>query len=113
MADDPVAIGADCKRRTRETVRDGSRLEGIEGEVFMTPSQTPHQIVTLDQALDVAEALPDEQLEVLLEILQKRRLKRQRADFVARAKATSQAYKRGDLETISVTAFLKEVRAED
>jgi hypothetical protein len=79
----------------------------------MTPTQTPQQTVTLDQALDAAEALPDEQLESLLEILQKRRLERKRAEFVVRAKATSQAYRRGELETISAAAFLKEMRAED
>jgi hypothetical protein len=78
----------------------------------MTPSQTSHQTVTLDQALDVAEALPDDQLETLLEILQKRRLERRRAEFVARVKATSQAYRSGTLETTSAAAFLEELRAE-
>jgi hypothetical protein len=62
---DETTVSTELEKASRAGVDSGV----FEGEVFMTPTQTPQQPVTLDQALDAVESLTDEQPETLLEIL--------------------------------------------
>ena len=69
------------------------------------------QTVTLDEVLDVVEHLPRENWQTLVDIIQKRDLEQRRAALLADAKETSAAYRRGELETMSVKDFLEEINA--
>ena len=70
------------------------------------------QTVTLDEALDFVERLPQENWQTLVGIIQKRDLELRRSKMIEQAKETSAAYRRGELETSSINDFLEEISAK-
>jgi hypothetical protein len=67
--------------------------------------------VTLDEALDFVERLPQENWQTLVGIIQKRDLELRRTSMIAQAKETSAAYRHGELETSTLDEFLEELDA--
>ena len=55
------------------------------------------QTVTFDQALDIIEALPEQQQDSLLEILHKRRLEKRREAFIREVKESEHQYATGQV----------------
>jgi hypothetical protein len=65
--------------------------------------------VTLDEALDFVERLPQERWQTLVSIIQKRDLGIRRTQMIHQATATSKAYRRSELETGTLDEFLEEL----
>lgn len=55
------------------------------------------QTVTFDQALDIFEALPEQQQDSLLELLQKRRLEKRREAFIREVEESENQYATGQV----------------
>jgi hypothetical protein len=68
--------------------------------------------MTFDQLLDAVESLPHQQRLDLADIIRKRAWLDRRSEMIQQAQETSAAYRRGELETTSVEAFLREINAE-
>lgn len=67
------------------------------------------QTVTLDNALDVVEALPLEQQETLFEIWQKRKLETGRKKLLQEIEEGKAKFKRGELKPKTVAELMKDI----
>lgn len=67
-------------------------------------------MVTLDQALDAAMQLPSEQQEMLIQILQNRRIESQREEIAQNAKTSIAAFHSGQLKPHSAEKAIFELR---
>jgi hypothetical protein len=68
--------------------------------------------VTLDQALDVALQLPREQREMLVEILRRREIEARREEIARDARASIEAYRRGELKAEPVEDIIRRLRVD-
>lgn len=66
--------------------------------------------MTLDQVLTGAENLPDDEQEILAELLHKRRIENWRKETAAEAKKAAKAYRSGKLKAESVDAVIAQLR---
>lgn len=69
------------------------------------------QAVTLQEALDIVEALPEYQQEDLIQILQRRRLEHRREMLAKRVEEARAEYARGEVTRGSVEELMKELTA--
>jgi hypothetical protein len=65
--------------------------------------------VTLDKALETAMQLPPEQQDMLLDILQRRRIEARRREIAADAGDSLQAFRNGQFTTQSIGSILEEL----
>lgn len=65
--------------------------------------------VTLDQALDTAMQLSPEQQDILLDVLQKRRVEARRREIAADAQNSVQAFSDGQLRPQPLRSILEEL----
>lgn len=65
--------------------------------------------VTLQEALEVVESLPDDQQEDLIEIIRKRRLERRRESLIEDIKEAQAEYERGECRTGTVEDLMREI----
>ena len=65
--------------------------------------------VTLQEALEVVESLPDYQQEDLIEIIRKRRLERRREVLLENIKEAQAEYERGECRTGTVEDLMREI----
>ncbi|MBS4028610.1 MAG: hypothetical protein KGZ58_08225 [Ignavibacteriales bacterium] len=68
-------------------------------------------MVTLDFALNTAMQLPAEQKEMLVEILQKRRIEERRKEIAQNAKEAREAFHRGELKEETLEEALERLHA--
>jgi hypothetical protein len=68
------------------------------------------QTVTLDEALNIAERLPSQDLETFMEILKTRQNERWREEVRLAAMEAQAAYARGELKPKSVAEIMKGAR---
>lgn len=68
-------------------------------------------MVTLDYALDTAMQLPAEQKDMLVEILQKRRIAERRNEIAHNAKEAREAFHRGELKEETADELITRLRA--
>jgi hypothetical protein len=68
------------------------------------------QTVTLDEALDVVERLPSQDLETFMEILKARQNEHWRKEVRLAAIEAQAAYARGELQSKTVTQIMQEAR---
>lgn len=68
-----------------------------------------HSEVTLDKALETAMQLPPEQQDMLLDILQRRRIEARRREIAADAEDSLKAFRNGNLAPQSVNSILDEL----
>jgi hypothetical protein len=65
---------------------------------------------TLDQALEIATQLPIEQQEMLIDILQRRRIDQRREEIAVAAKAAIADFHAGKLQPQPLDAIIQELR---
>jgi hypothetical protein len=65
---------------------------------------------TLDQTLELAAQLPIEQQDMLIDILQRRRVDQRRAEIAASAKASIRDFHDGKLQPQPLDAIVQELR---
>jgi hypothetical protein len=65
--------------------------------------------VTLDQAIDAAMQLPPEQQEMLVEILQRRRIEARRREIAQYVEAARAAFHAGELKPQPVEVIIREL----
>lgn len=65
--------------------------------------------VTLDQTLEMAMQLPPEQQEMLVQILNRRRIEARREQMARDAEESIAAYRRGELKAQSVEEAIREL----
>ncbi len=64
---------------------------------------------TLEKAIEAAEELPTEQQDMLIEIMQKRRIERRRNEIFENAQISLTAFRRGELKPQSAAAAIEEL----
>lgn len=69
-------------------------------------------MTTLDQVLDVVMELPDEQQEMLLDIIQNRRLETRRKEIAEMARESLIAFHAGELKPQPVEDIIEKLRLE-
>ncbi|MFZ1640633.1 MAG: hypothetical protein WAV07_04185 [Candidatus Contendobacter sp.] len=69
-------------------------------------------MTTLDQVLDVVMELPDEQQEMLLDIIQHRRLETWRKEIAEMARESIAAFHAGELKPQPVGDIIEKLRIE-
>jgi hypothetical protein len=67
-------------------------------------------LITLDQALEIASQLPIEQQDMLIEILQRRRIELRRAEIATAATAAIADFHSGKLKPQPVDEIIHELR---
>lgn len=67
--------------------------------------------VTLDKALETAMQLPPEQQDMLLDILQRRRIEARRREIAGDAAESLQAFRTGQLTPQPIDSILEELHA--
>lgn len=67
-------------------------------------------LVTLDQALDTVLALPDEHQEMLVKIVSRRQIERQRHQIFKDALDSQTLFREGKLEALSAEQAIAELR---
>jgi hypothetical protein len=65
--------------------------------------------VTLDQVIDTALQLPPEQQDMLVEILQKRRIETRRQEIAADARKSTAAFRKGKLKAQSAEEVIADL----
>ncbi len=65
---------------------------------------------TLEKVIEVAEELPTEQQDMLIEIMQKRRIEQRRSEIAEDAQLSLAAFRRGELKPESAEAAIMELR---
>jgi len=65
---------------------------------------------TLEKVIEVAEELPAEQQDMLIEIMQKRRIERRRSEIYEDAQLSLAAFRRGELQPQPAVTVIKELR---
>ncbi len=68
-------------------------------------------VTTLDEALDMVETLPDEQQEMLIDILRKRRIEKWRKEMAEEARKDIEDFHAGKLKEKSVEEIMRYVRS--
>ncbi len=68
-------------------------------------------MTTLDQALDVVMQLEDEQKDMLLEILQRRRVEDRRREIAANAQEATRALRAGELRAETADELIRRLHA--
>lgn len=66
---------------------------------------------TLDRALDVAMQLPQEQREMLLDILKRRDIEARRKEIATDARASLEAYRAGKFRPESASSVIRELQS--
>lgn len=69
------------------------------------------KISTLDEAIETVMQLPQEQQEILLEIIQRRHIEGRRKEIAREAKASLEAYRTGQFKPQSAQEVIADLRA--
>ena len=65
---------------------------------------------TLEKVIEVAEELPTEQQDMLIEIMQKRRIEQRRSEIAEDAQLALAVFRRGELKPQTAKAVIAELR---
>ena len=67
-------------------------------------------MATLDEALDIVEQLPEDQQQLLFEILRKRAIEQRRNEIAVEAAEAIQEYRSGSLKPLTADEAIDELR---